>query len=214
MQVVNEDATSGDMEGDRHITATKRGRYHHGDLRVDLLRVAREEIARHGARHVSLSSLARLAGVSQPAPYRHFSDREELLEAVAAEAFEALRHRLADAVVGKEPRAAFEALALAYVGFGEANVEIYRLMFASRLTAEAKDESALDLAARRALDALRNALSASSFAGSDELETSVYRTWAELHGLVMLKADGFIARPLAHFVGSRSKASRGDAPAP
>ena len=106
------------------------------------------------------------------------------------------------------------ALALAYVGFGEANVEIYRLMFASRLTAEAKDGSALDLAARRALAALRNALSASSVAGSAELETSVYRTWAELHGLVMLKADGFIARPLAHFVGPRPKAPRSDAPAP
>ena len=203
------------MKRDHDATARRRDRYHHGDLRNDLMRIAWEEIARHGAQHVSVSALARLAGVSQAAPYRHFADRDALLEAVAADAFDALTRRLADAVGGKKPRAAIEALALAYVGFGEANIEIYRLMFASRLTSDAKDGSALDGAAQRALDLLRTTLSASSrFAGSAELETRVYRTWAEMHGLVMLKADGFIARPLSHLIKPRAKASRSDAPAP
>ena len=107
--------------------ATERGRYHHRALRADLLRVAREEIARHGAGAVTLASLARLAGVSQPAPYHHSGDRKALLEAVAAEAF--------------------DTLTLAYLAFGEANIEIYRLMFASRVTAEAKTGSPLDVAA-------------------------------------------------------------------
>ena len=194
------------MTKDHDRAATRRERYHHGDLRRDLLRVAREEVARHGAEDVSLSSLARLAGVSQPAPYRHFADRTALLEAVAADAFEALTLYLADAVDGKDPHGAFEALALAYLAFGGTNVELYRLMFASRLTSKAKDGSALDIAAQQALDLLRRTLSARSRAtGPAELEDDVYRTWAQLHGLVMLKADGFIARSLAHFVSPRSR---------
>ena len=183
----------------------KRDRYHHGDLRRDLLRVAREEIARHGAQDVSLSALARLAGVSQPAPYRHFADRNALLEAVATEAFASLAQGLAAAVDGKEPHGAFEALALAYLAFGEANVEVYRLMFASRRTPAAHDGSELDVAAQQALGLLRRTLAARLGAvGSTELDGEVYRTWAQLHGLVMLKADGFIARPLARFVGSHA----------
>ena len=122
---------------------------------------------------------------------------------------------MAEAVGGKKLRAAIEALALVYVGFGEANIEVYRLMFASRLTSEARDGSALDSAAQQAPDLLWKTLSASSrFASSAELETSVYRTWAEMRGLVMPKADGFITRPLAHLIEPRSKASRSDAPAP
>ena len=193
------------MDADHDGPVGKRGRYHHRELRSHLLRVAHEEIGRHGAQGVSLAALARLAGVSQPAPYHHFKDREALLEAVSAEAFEALIRVLADAVAGQEPRAALAALALAYVGFGEANVEIYRLMFASRLTPEAKAGSALDVAANQALGLLRGALSAASvFTDPARLEWTVYRTWAQWHGLVMLKADGLIAGSLAHYVASYS----------
>ncbi len=72
---------------DNYMSAKKSGKisdraaYHHGDLRRTLLRIARDQIAESGAHAVSLASLARLAGVSQPAPYRHFADRDALLEA-------------------------------------------------------------------------------------------------------------------------------------
>ncbi len=158
-------------------------------------------MARHGAGGVSLSSLARLAGVSQPAPYRHFASREALLEALAVEAFEDLSRLLHEAVSNQDPCDAHQALALAYVGFGEANIEIYRLMFASGVTPRSAAGSELDVAANRALDLLRTAMSAArGCTDPAELEREIYRTWAQLHGLVMLKADGFIARPLAHYV--------------
>ncbi len=172
-------------------------RYHHGDLRRELLRVAREAVARHGAQAVSLSALARLAGVSQPAPYRHFPDRDALLEAVAAEAFEDFARTLTEAVAGREPADALIAIARAYVSFGEANVELYRVMFASRLTPRAKTGSDLDEASGKAFGLLRAAMAATSPALTD---ASVYLAWAQLHGLVMLKADGFIRSPLRTYV--------------
>ena len=61
--------------------------YHHGDLRDALVQAALREAEQGGPEAVNISALAKKLGVSQPAPYRHFSDREALLAAVTAEAF-------------------------------------------------------------------------------------------------------------------------------
>ena len=61
--------------------------YHHGDLRDALVQAALAEAELGGPESISLKALAKQLGVSQPAPYRHFADREALLEAVTAEAF-------------------------------------------------------------------------------------------------------------------------------
>jgi len=180
--------------------AVKRRGYHHGDLRRDLLRVAREEIARHGARAVSMTSLAHLIGVSQPALYRHFADRDALLEAVAAEAFDEFSNSLALAAADQAPIDALQAISLAYVAFGEGNMEIYRLMFATQLTPRAEASSPLNQASARAFEQLLTVLSAISPAAA--VQEDAYLLWAQLHGLVMLKADGFIVGPLKKFVGS------------
>ena len=167
--------------------------YHHGNLRRGLLNTARQEIARHGVRDVSLASLARLAGVSQPAPYRHFADRNALLEAVATEAFQVFPALLSDAKGSSSPADWLAALALNYVAFGEQNVEIYRLMFASGLVPRATNGGPLDRAAAEAFAVLESAVAATGSPG-DLRQT--YAIWAQLHGLVMLKVDGFIASPL------------------
>ncbi len=176
----------------------KNGPYHHGDLRRDLLRVARDEIARSGAQAVSLTSLARLAGVSQPAPYRHFADRDALLESVAVEGFEEFDRALVGAAAEKAPWAALQAMALAYVAFGELNVELYRLMFASRLVPEAEPDSALVKIADTAFDRLRSTLAA--IAPGKDVEGMAVLAWAQLHGLVMLKVEGFIDQSLSEFI--------------
>ena len=61
--------------------------YHHGDLRDALVQAALHEVELGGPEAISISALAKKLGVSQPAPYKHFADRETLLMAVTAEAF-------------------------------------------------------------------------------------------------------------------------------
>ncbi|VFU10201.1 protein of unknown function [Methylocella tundrae] len=139
--------------------APGRAGYHHGDLRRTLVRIARDQIAESGADAMSFVSLARLAGVSQPAPYRHFSDRKALLEAVTTEGFEEFAAALTAAAAAGGRDGALRAMALAYVAFGEANIELYRLMFASRLVPEAGTGGALETAAVEAFSRLREALS-------------------------------------------------------
>jgi AcrR family transcriptional regulator len=149
---------------------------------------------------VSLASLAQLAAVSQPAPYRHFADRNALLKAVTPEGFEEFAAALAVAAVTGGQDDALKAMALAYVTFGEANIELYRLMFASRLVPQAGAGSALETAAVDAFDRLREALSVTTPA--DRVGEEAQLIWAQLHGLVMLKADRQIKRPLAELVAA------------
>ena len=186
------------MQADRR--SRKTGQYHHGDLRRELLRIARQEITRCGASTVSLSSLARLAGVSQPAPYRHFADRDALLESVAEEGFEEFDKVLVEATTRRAPQEALHAMALAYVTYGEANIELYRLMFASRLVPAARPGSALALAADKAFDRLRCAIAEISH--PEVVEQDALLIWAQLHGLVMLRADGFVTHSLSQLLHS------------
>src|ERR1700749_484813 len=71
--------------------------YHHGDLRRALLRAAVTIIEREGPSALSLRAVAREAGVSPAAPYHHFKDKAELLDAVAQEGFARLKTALAEA---------------------------------------------------------------------------------------------------------------------
>jgi AcrR family transcriptional regulator len=65
----------------------KKKSYHHGDLRHSLLAAAESLLARKGVAELSLREVAKAAGVSHAAPYRHFRDKRDLIEALAAEGF-------------------------------------------------------------------------------------------------------------------------------
>ena len=66
--------------------------YHHGDLRAALLDAALELLEEDET--FSLRAVARRAGVSPNAPYRHYADKEALLAALATYGFAQLADRL------------------------------------------------------------------------------------------------------------------------
>ena len=69
---------------------SRRSSYHHGNLRDALIDIAIDLIARDGVATFSIAEACRRLEVSPGAPYRHFSDREDLLTAVAVRACETL----------------------------------------------------------------------------------------------------------------------------
>ena len=69
--------------------------YHHGDLRRAIVKAAMEILQETQSLEFSLRELARRAGVSHNAPYKHFADKRELLAAVSAAGFETLTKRMA-----------------------------------------------------------------------------------------------------------------------
>ena len=71
--------------------------YHHGDLSRALIVAGRHILETQGPAALSLRAVARQAGVSPAAPYHHFKDKSELLDAVASEGWHALGEAISNA---------------------------------------------------------------------------------------------------------------------
>src|SRR5271167_4183220 len=91
--------------------------YHHGNLKQALIDAAVALIAEVGPQGFTLREVARRAGVSHNAPYRHFLDKDDLLAAVAAEGFERLNESMTKAM--RKGRTGAEQLRLAGRGYVE-----------------------------------------------------------------------------------------------
>jgi AcrR family transcriptional regulator len=108
--------------------------YHHGDLAPTLLDAARAILEEEGLEALSLRSVARRAGVSHAAPYRHYPSREALLADLASEGLGQLRAELAQA--GAAPGTRAELILQfggAYLRFASRHPGLLRLMFGSEL---------------------------------------------------------------------------------
>ena len=104
--------------------------YHHGELPAVLMQLAVEEIAEKGTEQLSLRSLARKAGVSQTAPYRHFPTKTCLLAALATQGFVDLRTRVQRVISStKTIETRFIEMGVTYVTFALENPVVYQLMF-------------------------------------------------------------------------------------
>jgi AcrR family transcriptional regulator len=110
--------------------AGKGGRYHHGDLRAALIDTAVELIGERGVRNFSLAEASRRLGVAVSAPYAHFSDRDDLLAAVAVRGYQLFAAQLIpDAESGLEPGARLAAMAAAYIRFAAAQRPLFEVLY-------------------------------------------------------------------------------------
>ncbi len=102
--------------------------YHHGDLKRVLVETALGMLRDGEGWQFTLREVARRAGVSHAAPYRHFADKAALLAELAAQGFRQLREELVVALArkGKSARSEILAVAKAYVNFGLVNPSLYR----------------------------------------------------------------------------------------
>jgi AcrR family transcriptional regulator len=114
----------------------ERQRYHHGDLRDELLRAAERSLQSLGADQLSLRDLAREVGVSHAAPRRHFADRRALLNALAETGFRrlgvALRAAVAEVGDERDLAARLRAAVTAYARFATENAALNDLMNSSK----------------------------------------------------------------------------------
>jgi AcrR family transcriptional regulator len=170
--------------------------YHHGDLRDALVQAALAEVEVGGPETISISALAKKLGVSQPAPYKHFADREALLVAVTAEAFRQFSAMLREQIRKPSKRSKLSRIAQATLDFGLRRNGIYRLMFASRVMASAPKGSELHAAGMETFDLLVESLEAPAVGSLRE--RSALKVWVALHGVVMLAEQGLLTGQLAN----------------
>lgn len=157
--------------------------YHHGDLRKALVAHGLRLIETRDAATLSLREVARAAGVSATAVYRHFPDKRALMAALAEEGLARLYEAQA-AAAAAEPDNALEATGRAYVRFALASPALFRVTFA---WPDLPPTGLSDDAAGQLLH--RNAL---VLCGGDEAAAQLMalRAWSITHGLAMLMLDG------------------------
>jgi AcrR family transcriptional regulator len=159
--------------------------YHHGDLHAACVRAAMELLEEGGETALSLRAVARRAGVSPAAPYRHYADREALLSAVAAVGYRELAERLAAAHPSPSTTEQLASVAVAYVQFALERPALFRIMFGEPCDRD-NDER---IAATATVSLYVRKIVAQTFphADTEALATAI---WALVHGLAFLHLEG------------------------
>jgi AcrR family transcriptional regulator len=176
--------------------------YHHGDLRRAIVKAALEILRETQSLEFSLRELARRAGVSHNAPYKHFADKRELLAAVSAAGFEMLANRMACEIAAfRRPREQLFAMLRAYIDHGVENPALYSLMFGGYLGGPNRSRPAIELVeAEKAKSLLAGVIVAGGLgraipdAPRNELKIAgaILACWSLVHGLTLLLADGLV----------------------
>jgi AcrR family transcriptional regulator len=164
------------------IAAPGRG-YHHGDLRNGLLEAARTILEEESLSALTLRAVARKAGVSHAAPYRHFPNHEALLAELSIEGFDELRDQLVEAAKapGSEPDR-IATIGAAYMRFVAQRPALARLMFGGQLPNRDQFPT-LGLKADAIGEEIGKALHNSALG---------LAVWGAVHGLAMLVLENVI----------------------
>ncbi len=130
-EIPDEVASTSDKTGSK-----PKSKYHHGDLKEALVQASYQLISEKGAENFSLADACRLAGVSTAAPYKHFRDRDEVLEIVVARAFDDMTEKSMQAVeaAGVGTLEGISAMGGAYLKFAVEEQRLFRLMFGQHPT--------------------------------------------------------------------------------
>jgi AcrR family transcriptional regulator len=176
--------------------------YHHGNLREELVRQAVALAREKGEDGVVLREVARRAGVSHNAAYRHFSDREELLALVAQAGMQelaaAMRLRLARKFGGSaevRARRRLREIGTAYVEFALAEPGLFGVAFAAPIAGHpAQVEPVVaEGGPYELLGECLDGLVAAGVLPPERRENAEILCWAAVHGFAMLHLHGPLA---------------------
>lgn len=167
------------------MSTSSKDTYHHGDLRAACLQAALELLAEGDETTLSLRAVARRAGVSANAPYRHYPDKDALLGAMATQGFLDLRAKLAAADAAASSGAEFVQMAQAYVAYAIEHPALFRLMFGHPCS---QSNPAVTEAASQTFDVL--AVRVDATVPPEHRLAFMVGAWSLVHGLASLILDG------------------------
>lgn len=174
-----------------------RARRGEGDrLRDELLAATEALLVEGGEAAITVRAVAARVGVSTPAVYLHFPDKQALLDAVCLATWTGLSAAMdAAAASVADPFEALRARGLAYVEFGLGHREQYRVLLMRPHTDCTDPECPVLAAGQRACDELTAVVEQCVERGIfrvDEPRQTTLALWAAAHGVVSLVISGAI----------------------
>ena len=169
--------------------------YHHGDLRNALLAAAERIIDADVTRTFSLRELAREAGVSHAAPYKHFASQGELVAELARSWMAAFVSAQEAAVVGVDAPRDLLTVGRAYVDWAADHPSRFTIIFDPALNSGTGSGGLAGEAARH--EALLQRIVAAGLDASvltGPPAAAARHLWALVHGLATLVILGHVAR--------------------
>lgn len=182
------------MNVPQHPTAKKRSTYHHNNLRDAALDKAAELIVEREGPIFSMRELAKFVGVTHGAMYRHFADKDALLDALSQRGFEMLTdlQKTYQERAEPAPLEQMNALLFAYLDFARSQPGYYAVMFRSRVMSAGSDPTA-GMHNAEALTTLHDAIRSCQEAGiivkGDVRRIAAYTALAP-HGLACFGMQG------------------------
>ena len=168
-----------------------------GEFRERLVDAAERLFGQHGLEAVTMRQLAAELGVSPMTPYRYFADKDAILAAVRARAF----NRHAEALelafdAGSNPLERANAVGRAYLDFALGHPEAYKLMFDVKQPS-ADDYPELVAAGQRSRATmtahLKQMIDGGVLSGDPALIGHMF--WSALHGAIQLQLAGMLQPP-------------------
>ncbi|HZC36596.1 MAG TPA: TetR/AcrR family transcriptional regulator [Chthoniobacterales bacterium] len=184
--------------------------YHHGNLKPVLLNAALALISEVGPQAFTLREVARRAGVSHNAPYRHFRDKDELLAAVAGQGFERLNAAMKrSAARGFSPEERFRLCGHGYISFALRWPQHFLVMFDLLSSRDKYPEYARagDEAFATLLAFVVECQQAGLLAGGDA-EPLAFMAWSMVHGIAKLALSHQLPFPNAGVLDFANAATR------
>jgi len=163
------------------------------DLRSKISTAAQELYREEGIEGFSMRKVADKVGVSAPAIYRHFKNKEELLNEIVIEGLKILEGYLRSALEAPTPYERLVQMTDRYLSFAleQPRYFDYAFLIPNPTLSSVADEIARpDWATfRLAVQQVTECAEAGVFPAEDPLETAV-TIWAGVHGLVTLYRTG------------------------
>jgi AcrR family transcriptional regulator len=191
------------------MNPAKSSKYHHGDLKNCLIGCGLEILSKDGIQGLSLRNVAKRAGVSEAAPYRHFKDKEALIAAIGEQGFIRLAARLETVAEehSEEAKILFFQSGLAYVHFARENPDAMRVMFRFRNADGEMEYPALQEAVDEAFSFLIDMVEYCQHAGlarPGHPMPLALSAWSAVHGLSMLLIDNCISNEVLQGIDDQS----------
>lgn len=159
--------------------------YHHGNLRETLIKAGLNKLKNNETDDFSLREVARDVGVSATSVYRHFSDKQALIDALCIEGASMLAEKQSQAMINEGGgQNGLDATGFAYVEFALENPRLFRFMRNERMKyGDPSSPSMKELLVNVATLLPEGAT-------PEQVKIRAFQAWSVVHGVTMLVLEG------------------------